>query len=238
MGFDLKAFLKKRFERDVFTGIPLTIFIIIFLILLGTFVGITESIVNSSPITKFDNNFANFLYQFRTPFLAQVFYVITNFANQITVIILGVIALIYLYLKKELAYLYALTLVFLGTEASVYLIKIFINRPRPIVDIAYYIETSASFPSGHSTIAIAFFGFVTYYLLSHVAGKNKKTILILLGTILIALIGFSRLYLGVHFLSDVLGGFLIGGLWLVVGITFRERHFHNASLKKGKNPGM
>ena len=238
MGFRLKAFLKNRLEQNVFTGLPLTIFVIIFLILLGTFVGITDSIVSSSPMVTFDNSFANFLYQFRTPFLAQVFYVITNFANQITVIILGVIALIYLYIKKELAYLYALTLVFLGTEASVYLIKIFINRPRPIADIAYYIETSPSFPSGHSTIAIAFFGFVTYYLLCHVSGNNKKSILILIGALLIALIGFSRLYLEVHFLSDVLGGFLIGGLWLVVGITFRERHFYNDSLKKGKNPGI
>src|ERR1035437_4414746 len=238
MGFRLKAFLKKRLKRNVFTGLPLSIIIIIFLILLGTFVGITESIVNSSPMIRFDNSFANFIYQLRTPFLAQFFYAITNFANQITVIILGAIALIYLYLKKELAYLYALILVFLGTEASVYLIKILINRSRPIADIAYYIETSPSFPSGHSAIAIAFFGFVTYYLVCHIVGKNKKAILILLGTLLIALIGFSRLYLGVHFLSDVLGGFMIGGLWLVVGITFRERHFHNASLKKGKNPGM
>src|ERR1035437_2245001 len=237
MGFRLKAFLKKRLKRNVFTGLPLSIIIIIFLILLGTFVAITESIVNSSPMIRFDNSFANFIYQLRTPFLAQFFYAITNFANQITVIILGVIALIYLYLKKELAYLYALILVFLGTEASVYLIKILINRPRPIADIAYYIEASPSFPSGHSAIAIAFFGFVTYYLICHVKGNvKKKTILIVLGTILTALIGFSRLYLGVHFLSDVLGGFLIGGLWLTVGITFRERHFYNDSLKKGKSP--
>ncbi len=233
MSFKLQTFIKERFKQNVFTGLPLTIFIIVFMILLGTLIGITESIVNSLPIVKVDENFANFLYHLRTPFLAQVFYNITHIADQITVIILGAGALIYLFLKKEIAYLYALILIFFGTEASVYLIKIIINRPRPIVDIAYYIETSQSFPSGHATIAMAFFGFVTYYLIHHSAMRNKRSIILVLGTLLVILIGFSRLYLGVHFLSDVLGGFLIGGLWLVVGITFRERHFYNSSLKKG-----
>jgi undecaprenyl-diphosphatase len=186
-------------------------------------------------IVKFDESFALFLYQLRTPFLAQVFYIITNFADQITIIILSAIAFLYLYFKKELAYLSALVLIFLGTETSVYLIKILINRPRPIADIAYYIETSGSFPSGHSALAVAFFGFVTYYLVRHITGRNKRFFVILLGIVLIVLIGFSRLYLGVHYVSDVLGGFLIGGLWLVIGITFRGYYFYIASLKEGEN---
>ena len=238
MSLELKSFLARRLERKVFTGLPLSIFAIVFFILLGTFIGITDSIVNSLPIVKLDDSFAHFLYLLRTPFLAQVFYTITNFANQITIGILGAVALLYLYFKKELAYLYALVLICLGTEANVYLIKILINRARPVADIAYYIEKDPSFPSGHSAIAMAFFGFVTYYLIHHIQGGRKKSLVILLGTLLILLIGFSRLYLGVHFLSDVLGGFLMGGLWLVAGITFRERHFYIASLKKGKNQGI
>ena len=232
MSFEWKPFIKKRLKRKVFTGLPLTVFVIVFLILLGTFVGITDSIVNSAPIVKLDDSFAHFLYQLRTPFLAQVFYVITDFADQITITILGAISLAYLYFKKELAYFYALIIIFLGTEASVFIIKILINRGRPIADIAYYLETSGSFPSGHSAIAMAFFGFVTYYIVHHITGGNKKSIITLIGALLILLIGFSRLYLGVHFLSDVIGGFLMGGLWLVAGITFRERHFYTTSLKK------
>jgi undecaprenyl-diphosphatase len=232
MSFKWKSFIKERLRRKVFTGLPLTIFVIVFLILLGTFVGITDSIVNSAPIVKLDDNFAHFLFGLRTPFLAQVFYVITDFADQITITILGAISLVYLYFKKEIAYLYALIIIFLGTEASIFIIKILINRGRPIADIAYYLETSGSFPSGHSAISMAFFGFITYYLIHHITGRNKKFIITLLGTLLILLVGFSRLYLGVHFLSDVLGGFIMGGLWLVVGITFRERHFYTASLKK------
>jgi undecaprenyl-diphosphatase len=235
MKFKLKPFLKKRLEPEVFTGLPLTIFIIVFLILLATFIGLTNAIVNSAPIVTLDNNLANALYHLRTPQGVKVFYTITNFADQITIAILLVLSLIYLFFKKELAYLYALIITFIGAEGSAFLIKILINRPRPGANLAYYLETSKSFPSGHSTVAMAFFGFVTYYIIHHVNGKGKKYLFILLGAILIGLIGFSRLYLVEHYLSDVLGGFLIGGLWLVVGITFRERHFYMSSLKKGKN---
>ncbi len=235
MSFGFRSFLKKRLERKVFTGLPLTLFVSLFLILLATLIGLTESIVNSAPIVKLDASFSQFIFLYRSATLAKMFYIITNFADQITISVLLAITLAYFYFKKELAYLYALILNFIGTEASVYFIKIFINRDRPSANIAYYIENSKSFPSGHATIAVAFFGFIIYYLVRHSVKKNGRTLLTLLGFFLIALIGFSRIYLGVHYLSDVLGGFLIGGLWLVIGITFREHHFYTTSLKKGKN---
>lgn len=230
----MNSYLKKRFEQKVFTGLPLTIFVLVFIILLATLIGITDSIVNSLPIVKLDESFAHSLYLIRTKSTAQLFYFITNFANQITIVILTGLSIIYLYTKKELAYLYSLIIIFLGTDASVYFIKIFINRARPGADIAYYIEHSKSFPSGHSAIAIAMYGFATYYFFSHLKSRNNKILVLILGITLITLIGFSRLYLGVHYLSDVLGGFLMGALWLVVGITFRERHFYTSNINKDK----
>lgn len=230
MSFDLKDFIKRRTDKTVFTGLPLTIFIIVFLILLATFLGLTDAIVNSAPLVKVDDAFEHFLYSKRTPELAQIFYIITNFANQITIAILGIASVAYLYFKKEFDYLYGLVIVLLGTDATVYIMKILINRVRPGADIAYYLESSKSFPSGHSAIAMAFFGFVIYYLIRHM--RSRKLPIILFGSILIGLIGFSRLYLGVHFLSDVIGGFVMGALWLSVAISFRERNFYLSSLKK------
>jgi membrane-associated phospholipid phosphatase len=232
-----KAFqdiLKKRLGKKVFTGLPLTILVIVFLILLATLLGITDSIVNSRVMVQVDSTFANFLFHLRTPFMAKSFYAITYLGNVFIVTIPFLAGLIYLYFKKEFAYLYALFLAFIGTEGSVYLIKIFIHRDRPGGDIAYYLENSKSFPSFHASIAMVFYGFVVYYLIHHITGRRNKSWIIVLGAVIIGLIGFSRLYLGVHYLSDVLGGFLIGGLWLTAGITFRERHFYISSLKKGE----
>lgn len=233
MNFKWSSFVKNRFDRTVFTGLPLTIFILVLLILLGTLVGITDAIVNSAPIVKTDLAFANFLYAHRTPTMARALYIITNFADQLTIILLGAGALAYFYFKKEIAYLYSLVLVFAGSEISAYLLKISVGRARPLAQIAYYVEdANRSFPSGHATSAMAIYGFLTYYLVRHTKFKYKNMVAVI-GVLLIGLIGFSRLYLGVHFLSDVVAGFLMGGLWLVIGMIFRERHFYVAGLKKG-----
>jgi len=95
--------------------------------------------------------------------------------------------------------------------------KIVFHRPRP--EFPVYVETSFSFPSGHATIAIALYGFLAYILIQEVHSWKKK-VNIFFGAILLAiLIGLSRLYLGVHYVSDILGGYLLGFLWLIVGIS-------------------
>ena len=209
MNFNWKTFLKNRLNKEVFTGLPLTIFVTLFLILLGTFVGITDAIVNSTPIVKVDNSFAQFMFSLRLPLLAKIFYGITYLGDQLVVTILAVIFSAYLFFKKELAYLYSLLLAVIGNEISVYFIKIFIDRSRPTIDITYIIEKSNSFPSGHSAIAMSFYGFIIYYLLKHISQKNIRPPVWTMGILIIILIGFSRLYLVVLFLSDVLGGFAI-----------------------------
>ena len=85
-----------------------------------------------------------------------------------------------------------------------------------------YLEKSFSFPSGHATIAVAFYGFIIYFLIKNVKSWNRKINIFFTGFILIILIGFSRLYLGVHFVSDVWAGYLIGAIWLIIGIGFTE----------------
>src|ERR1035437_3483856 len=131
MNLEPWAFIKRRFGRDAFTGLPLSILLLIFFILLATFVGITESIVTSAPIVGLDVSFSHLIFLQRSVSLTNIFYAITNIASWIPISILSVITLAYLYLKKELAYLYAFVLTIIGNEISVYYIKIFINRDRP-----------------------------------------------------------------------------------------------------------
>lgn len=93
-------------------------------------------------------------------------------------------------------------------------LKWLVNRNRP--DILKLVEvTGLSFPSGHSMAAISFYGFLFYLCSKFYKGKYKNQIISFL-VILIALIGFSRVYLGVHYSSDVLGGFSFGLFWIGV----------------------
>ena len=108
-------------------------------------------------------------------------------------------------------------------ELGVYLIlnqllKRILRRPRP-TEFRIVEETGYSFPSGHSMVSMAFYGYLIYLIYRYIKNKYIKWSLIVLLSILICLIGISRIYLGVHYTSDVLGGFLLSISYLVVYIS-------------------
>ena len=98
------------------------------------------------------------------------------------------------------------------------LLKRILQRPRP-TEYRIIEETGYSFPSGHSMISMAFYGYLIYLIYKYIENKYVKWILISLLSILICMIGVSRIYLGVHYTSDVLGGFCISISYLVIYIS-------------------
>ena len=98
-------------------------------------------------------------------------------------------------------------------------IKFLVQRPRP-EGIRLIKETGFSFPSGHAMVSTAFYGYL-FYLIYHSSLPKKVRVLALFGFALLTfLIGISRIYLGVHFASDVLAGFALGLAYLILFITF------------------
>ena len=103
------------------------------------------------------------------------------------------------------------------------LLKRILRRPRP-TEFRIVEETGYSFPSGHSMVSMAFYGYLIYLIYRYIKNKYIKWSLIVLLSILICLIGISRIYLGVHYTSDVLGGFLLSISYLVVYISLIKKN--------------
>ena len=97
------------------------------------------------------------------------------------------------------------------------IIKFIMQRPRP-TEFRLIEETGYSFPSGHSMVSLAFYGYLIYLIYKYINNKHLKRTLIIILSILICVIGVSRIYLGVHYTSDVLGGFLISMAYLIIYI--------------------
>jgi len=183
------------------------------------FGGIIEDFLTKDSIIYVDHITANLMAQWRTPDLTQWLTWITCLGREWVVVALIVTVAIILAVRRERDALIAFGITEAGTLLFLYLSKLGFHRPRP--DIALYFESTYSFPSGHATFAVALYGFIGYLLMlmRHAGSLRARLNILFVTTVLVLVIGLSRVYLGEHYLSDVYAGFLLGTLWVIVGIT-------------------
>lgn len=146
--------------------------------------------------------------------LTPIIKIITNFGGAI---ILGLITILILILIKNKKIGLSVLINLCSVTVLNLVLKSILQRPRPN-EYRIINETGYSFPSGHSMISMAFYGFIIYLIYKNIKNKYLKWISIILLSILILMIGFSRIYLGVHYVSDVLAGFLFSISYLIVYI--------------------
>jgi membrane-associated phospholipid phosphatase len=163
----------------------------------------------------------NFFLSIRSQGGADFFSALTWLGEwKILIFVLALIAVIF-WLKDKKEYVPAFLISVLGAGISGQLAKIIFERARPIGSL----ETGDpfSFPSGHALIAVVFYGFLVYFFWRISKSQAQKYFGITLGSILILLIGVSRLYLDMHYFSDVLGGYVLGAFWLAIGIYIHQK---------------
>ena len=148
-------------------------------------------------------------------FVTPIAKFITNFGGAIFLSIATV--MLFLLIKNKKIGLSIISNIVIITILN-QLLKRILQRPRP-TEFRIVEETGYSFPSGHSMVSMAFYGYLIYLIYRYIKNKYIKWSLIVLLSILICLIGISRIYLGVHYTSDVLGGFLLSISYLVVYIS-------------------
>lgn len=218
----VKEFLQRRTRTTAFTGLPLLILSILFLVLLFVFLDIVEDVVTSEQIVHMDLAASAFLAMLRTPFLNSLFLFITEIGSLTSIIYISSAAVFSFFFFFGKNYIPSFLLVLTGTAGTITLLKEIIARERPLATVAFYAEKLFSFPSGHAGTAVAVFGFIAYVCIRNTHSFLFRFLSVFGAVLLIGLIGFSRLYLGVHYISDVIGGYLIGLLWLIIGICMTE----------------
>lgn len=223
------GFIKKRLTPDEKFGLYLTIGSIITLFFGYLFFGVFRDIIGQKNLLDSDLRIINLIQMFRTPELSWAILFIT-YMGKWQIVIIGVTAVgILMTLYRRWHYLIGLLVSVGGGEFFVWVIKHFVERPRPPLVNAIAPEDSFSFPSGHTFVAISFYGFLTYLLIKKTKSKILKIITFLIGLALILLISFSRIYLGAHWPSDVSASLASGAAWLTVVITALEirKKFNN-----------
>lgn len=192
---------------------------ILFLICLILFIFLSGKVIEYQ-IMKQDITFYNILRKYFikdsiTPYMK----IITNFGGATCLITITILLLI-LIKNKKIGLITLTNLVVITILNQI--LKIVLKRPRP-TEFRIINETGYSFPSGHSMISMAFYGLLIYLIYKKIKNKYLKATLIIILLLLILAIGISRIYLGVHYVSDVIGGFLISISYLIVYIKLIKK---------------
>ncbi len=214
------SFLKRRLDKTKFSGYKVTVLVAFFVFVMFLLVGAINSFVTLDSIVQADVRVNNLLYVFRNASAVKFFIWITLLGQTPTVVIFTLVAVILLWLTKKNWQILGLLISIVGGETFTYIAKWIFQRPRPVG--AVILESTNSFPSGHATIAVALYGFFAYLWLKRTKRKFHRILIVILTFIVVGAIGFSRMYLGVHYVSDVWTGYLVGLLWLVIGIWLTE----------------
>jgi undecaprenyl-diphosphatase len=157
-----------------------------------------------------------FMESIQLPCLTILSKVISIIFDPVAFFVLSLIIALLLFKRNKKKSLFLASIIIL-TSGLIIILKELIQRARPLNGIL--LETSHSFPSGHTTMAFVFFGIIAFLF----SGKKHKKTIYVIASLLILLTGLSRIYLRIHWLTDVVAGFVLGGLILILGIFIYKK---------------
>ena len=213
----IKNFYKKLAAGLALFTVELLFVLAIFLACIIVFLIIGAEVASAKGPLAFDENAFAFAKSIQSAGFTQFIEFITFFAsrNFITAAALMLIAY-FIFVRRHRWYSLKVPVVALGSISLNLVLKYFFDRQRP--DLPLVEASGLSFPSGHSMIAASFYSLIIYLTWKNVESKPLRNILVAVLIIFILLIGFSRIYLRVHFATDVVAGFAAGILWVIIGI--------------------
>lgn len=209
--------MKKRFQSNL--GLHLVIGLLVFAAMTLILGEIAEDIMNGEPLTIADAQISTWLHTHRYPQLTTALWIVTSLGSTLPASCIAAVVGLYLLWNRQPYWLAAVWLSVFGGMLLNKFLKYAFHRPRPHFDDPILALTSYSFPSGHTMAATVLYGVLAALLVTKIRRRSFRVVVILSASFLIALVGFSRMYLGAHYLSDVLGAIAEGLAWLSLCLT-------------------
>src|SRR5215204_573535 len=222
--------LLRRLTPGQYLGLHLTVGLMAAAGCLWLFGGLAEDLLTNDPLVRFDRAVATYLHSLATPPLTTFFLIITAFGSIEAIALLGLFVAADLAWRRRWLSLVTWLVAVGGSAVLSQLLKGLFARPRPFFEHPLLIETSYSFPSGHAMESLVVYGMLAYFAVLALESWRARTAVVFGAALLVLLIGFSRMYLGVHYFSDVVAGYAAGGVWLSALITGAE------TIRRSKKP--
>ncbi len=230
----LFLFLKKRFSKNERYNLSFSLNVGLAFLVFLFFLGLAQDIIFLDHFVKVDTRIMNLVSNLRDIQTAKFFLFFTYLGNVQVIASLGVVVLAVLALSGKWRMVKLFFASVISGEFLYYFIKLLIHRTRPDISFSLIPRDGYAFPSGHATSSIIFYGMLGF-LLWHLFRKRWQKILITLLVIaVIFTVGFSRIYLGVHWTSDVLAGWSLGLAVLILFIAIYKKRGKFYSEEKRK----
>jgi undecaprenyl-diphosphatase len=197
--------------------------------------GVLAEEVREGETQHFDDAVRMTVYGVASPHATTILHAITQLGSPLFLLPMTIVfALTFLHLRRIRGAI-LLTVTMLGVTVLNQLLKSFFQRPRPLPFFGLTMPASYSFPSGHSLAAFCFYGALAALVTARLRSRVLSAVVWAAAIVIIIAVGFSRLYLGVHYLSDIVGGYATGFVW-VLTVASADRVFRRADERGSKTP--
>lgn len=229
------AFMQARLTPRSYLGLHLTVGALVLVGAAWLFGGIAEDVVNGDPLTLVDARVAQWFHAHATPLVTQVMLAFTHLHDPVPATLAVVLIAACLVWKKDWYWLICVSVTVPTGMLLNVLMKLAFHRARPSFDDPLLVLQTYSFPSGHVAGATLVYGVVAALLISKIKVWRWRVVIAFAALTLVALVALTRVYLGVHFLSDVLAAFAEGVAWLTLCLT--GLHTYRAHRNSGQSHG-
>jgi membrane-associated phospholipid phosphatase len=217
---------KSTEENRQVLGLQLFVGLMACVVALIIFGLLLSNVINAGGMVLFDQNLTLAVHVSANPATTQFFHLISMLGFEGLLVVVFVVGLYYLS-KRRWSYLITWAAGYAGAQVLNAILKLMIARPRPVFEDPLAVAANYSFPSGHAMMSLVMYGLLAFFMMVHIRNVVTPLLITVTVVVLVILIGYSRIYLGVHFFSDIVAGYAAGIIWLTICIMamglFKER---------------